>query len=86
MKDVSHHIAHYLPLIVVLFAGILGFFVFTYDKAFQGVIVVAVAASYVSWGLVHHFIHGDLNISVVIEYLAIAILGVTLVFSVLFRA
>lgn len=86
LKDFTHHTSHYLPLLGVILAGTLGFYLFSYDKAFQAVITVAVAASYVSWGLVHHFIHGDLHTSVILEYLAIAVLGVVLVFSVLFRA
>lgn len=86
MKSIARHIQHYLPLLGIFFAGVLGFVVFDYDKNFQGVITLATASSYVTWGLVHHYLHGDLHFSVVLEYVAIAALGVVMVFSVIFRA
>ncbi|OGM20602.1 hypothetical protein A2955_03205 [Candidatus Woesebacteria bacterium RIFCSPLOWO2_01_FULL_37_19] len=86
MHKLTRHIQHYLPLIGVFLVGILGFRMFAYDRVFQSVIVVATAASYVAWGFVHHHIHDDLHLSVILEYIAIAFLGVVIVFSVLFRA
>lgn len=80
------HIQHYIPLISILLAGLLGIAIFSYDTAFQAAIVVATSASYVAWGLVHHYIHKDLHLSVFFEYLLIAILGVVIVLSVIFRA
>jgi len=66
-------------------AGILAFSLFSYDRIFQMIVAVAVAASYVAWGIVHHAIHRDLYFSVVVEYLAVATLGLTLVFSLILR-
>jgi EamA domain-containing membrane protein RarD len=86
MKKLTRDIQHYLPLVGIFTAGLLGFVIFSYDKNFQAVISVAVATSYVVWGLVHHHIHRDLHTSVIVEYLAIAIVGLVAVFSVLFRA
>jgi hypothetical protein len=85
MKKIFHHLSHYLPLFGIIAAGILGFSLFSYDRAFQAVIVIASAASYVAWGLIHHYIHKDLHLSVIIEYFAYAVIGVTIVFSMLFR-
>lgn len=85
MKKLSRDIQHYLPLVGILVAGLVGFLVFSYDRNFQAAIAVAVAVSYVVWGLVHHYIHKDLHTSVIVEYLAIAIVGLVAVFSVLFR-
>lgn len=86
MKKVTKHLKHYLPLIGVLIIGGVGFFIFGYDRQFQGAIVISSALSYFVWGLIHHYLHRDLHIQVVLEYLAIAILGVVVVFSLLFRA
>jgi len=86
MRKLSRDIQHYFPLMGILVAGLVGFLVFSYDRNFQAAIAVAVALSYVVWGLVHHYIHKDLHTSVIIEYLAIAIVGLVAVFSVLFRA
>ena len=86
MRDFTHHLKHYLPLLGIIATCLIGFVVFSYDKAFQMAIFIACSLSYVAWGFIHHHIHRDLEISVVIEYLTIAILGIVIVFSLLFRA
>ncbi|MEK7061527.1 MAG: hypothetical protein AAB954_02600 [Patescibacteria group bacterium] len=86
MKGISKHLPHYFVLFGLLFGGILAFVLFSYDRAFQVIVAVAVAVSYVIWGLVHHFIHKDLYFSVVLEYLAIAALGLVMVFSLILRS
>lgn len=86
MKRATHHMSHYLPLIGILVAAVFGFYFFPYDKGFQMAIGVAAASGYVSWGLISHHVHGDLHASVVVEYLAIAALGVVILFFTLFRA
>ncbi len=85
-KQFSNHLQHYLPLFGILAAGALGFIIFSYDKVFQAAIVLGVAISYFVWGLVHHHLHRDLHPATILEYLAIASLGVVVVFSLLFRA
>ena len=79
------HIQHYIPLISLLFAGLFGIILFSYDSAFQTAIVVATSASYIAWGVVHHFIHKDLHLSVFVEYLLVAVLGVVVILSLIFK-
>ena len=86
MKDLTRHLNHYLPLIGILVAGTFGFITFSFDKAFQIALAIASASGYVIWGIVHHHIHKDLHTSVIIEYLAIAIFGVVIIITVVFRA
>jgi len=86
MKGISKHIPHYMVLFGILAAGILAFLLFSYDKGFQMIVATAVALSYVAWGIVHHSIHRDLYLSVVIEYLAVASLGLVIVFSLILRS
>lgn len=86
MDDLSKHFTHYVALFAVLGAGIVGFYVFSYERLFQATVAVAVAVAYVVWGLVHHSIHKDLTASVLIEYILIATLGLIIVFSLIFRA
>lgn len=86
MKKFTKDLAHYLPLIAVLFFGTVGFLIFSYDKLFQVFITFAMAASYFTWGLIHHYLHEDLHLSVVIEYFAIALIGVVAILSVLLRS
>lgn len=86
MKAFTKHIQHYLPLVSIIIAGVLGFTLFSYDEVFQFAVSIAVAVAYVAWGLIHHHLHRDLHLSVVIEYLVIAVLGLVVIFSLLFRA
>jgi hypothetical protein len=86
MKNLSRHLPHYLPLLGLFTAGILAFVVSSYDRVFQMGVAIALAVSYVAWGIVHHYIHKDLHLSVVIEYIVVACLGLVIVFSVVFRS
>jgi hypothetical protein len=85
MKNFAKHLPHYLALFGVLFLGVLAFYLFSYDQTFQVGVIVATALSYVAWGVIHHAIHRDLHLAVFIEYLAIATLGLVIVFSLIFR-
>jgi hypothetical protein len=84
MHKLARHIQHYVPLIAVLAAGLIGFILFPYDKSFQGAIIIAIAAGYVTWGIVHHYLHGDLEAYIVAEYGSIALIGIVIVFSLLY--
>ena len=79
------HFSHYLSLIGVFIAAIIGIMIFGYDRQLQMAVVVATAAAYVAWGAVHHWLHRNLYLSVIVEYLVVAILGVVLIFSLIFR-
>lgn len=85
-KKTAKYVQHYLPLAAILLAGLLGFIAFSYDRAFQFIVLSAVALAYVAWGLVHHYLHDDLHLLVVIEYVVVATLGLVIVFSLLLRA
>lgn len=85
MKSIAKHLPHYLTLLGILVLGGAAFILFSYDKAFQIGISIAVAAAYVVWGVVHHLIHRDLHLSVFIEYLLVAALGLVIIFSLILR-
>jgi hypothetical protein len=86
IKKITRHTYHYLPLLGIIMATIFGFYLFPFDKLFQYILGIAGASGYISWGLVHHHIHKDLHTSIVLEYFAVAFLGVVILFFVLFRA
>lgn len=77
------HFTHYVSLIGILIAGILGFYFYSYDRSFQIAVTVALATSYVSWGLIHHAIHKDICPSIVLEYVTVAVLGAVMVISLI---
>jgi len=85
IKAFFRHLPHFMTLFGILFAGLLGFVVFSYDRIFQVIIAIALAVSYVFWGITHHIIHKNLQITIVIEYLLVASLGLIVVFSLIFR-
>lgn len=85
MKTFFKHLPHYTLLFGILLAGFGGLILFSYDKNFQIAISIALAISYVSWGVVHHFLHKDLHIETFIEYIAIAALGLIILFSLVIR-
>lgn len=76
----------YLPLIGILIAGSLGFYIFSYDKIFQAALSISMAAGYVAWGVLHHKVRKDLYFEVFVEYVVIALLGLVILFSVIFRS
>ncbi len=86
MEKFKKHIPHYFPLAGILAAGIFAFYFFSYDRFFQIGVVVALAMAYVSWGVIHHTIHKDISLGVVLEYLAVAVLGVIMLLSLIFRS
>jgi len=85
MKRTVRNLQHFLPLIGILGAGLLSFFLFSYDQKFQLAAMIATAAGYITWGIIHHKLKEDLSIDVILEYIFVAILGVVIVWSVLLR-
>jgi hypothetical protein len=67
-------------------AGFAGLTLFSYDKNFQLSVALATAGAYVAWGVVHHAIHKDLYLETIVEYIAIAILGLVIIFSLVIRS
>ena len=84
MRKFTKHASHYLPLIGIFTFGFLVFWQFSFDRYLQIGTVLATAFGYVIWGIVHHSLHKDLYLVVVIEYLAIATLGVAAAMAVIF--
>jgi hypothetical protein len=85
MKSFIKDLSHYLVLFGILLAGFSGLILFSYDKAFQTAVALALVLSYASWGIVHHYLHKDLHFEVILEYLIVAILGFVIIFSIIIR-
>ena len=79
------HFSHCFSLIAIFIVGILGFYLFSYDKIFQIGVAVVLAVTYVLWGIIHHTIHKDIYFSVILEYIAVAVLGLIMVISLIFK-
>jgi hypothetical protein len=86
MKLNLKHFPHYFSLLGIFAFGLLGFFLFPYDKKFLVALSFALSLSYVSWGIIHHYIHEELYLSIVLEYVAVAILGCVFILSIIYRS
>lgn len=83
MQKHLKHLSHYFSLITIFIAGVVGFYIFSYDRFFQIGVAVAMACAYVSWGIIHHTIHKDICLSIILEYVAVATLGVVMLISLI---
>lgn len=83
MKKIVKHLSHSLLLIGILFAGFIGLILFSYDKNVQLLIASLTAGSYVIWGVIHHTHNKDFHWEVLLEYLAVATLGLTIIFTLI---
>ena len=86
MKKFIKDLPHYLSLAGILAAGIIGFMVFSYERVFLIAVAIGLALAYVAWGIIHHAIHRDLYLSVVVEYIVVASLGLVVILSLIFQA
>ena len=78
-----YHIFQYLLLFLLL---TISFFAFMKSlgipqKQFQVGIVTAMM--YVTWGVAHHLYDRDLNWKIVLEYLAVSLLGLAVLWTIL---
>ncbi|HUC94984.1 MAG TPA: hypothetical protein VMR19_03230 [Candidatus Saccharimonadales bacterium] len=85
MKSITKHLSHYMALFGILLAGFAGLILFSYDKNFQIAVALALSLAYVAWGVTHHYLHKDLHIETFFEYLAVAVLGFVIIFSLVLR-
>ncbi|MEK7521537.1 MAG: hypothetical protein AAB599_01910 [Patescibacteria group bacterium] len=75
--------SHHLALIGIVGLGLWGIIAFSYDPWFQSIIVISLSVGFVWWGLVHHWLHEGAKIGILLEYLAIALLGAGILLSVI---
>jgi len=83
MQQFLKHLPHYISLVSIFIAGIIGFYIYSYDQGFQISVVISLALAYISWGIIHHTIHKDICLAIVLEYVAISILGLVLILTLI---
>lgn len=85
VKKHTKHLPHYLPFIGMLTASVLAFLFFSYDKQFQIGVALSIAVGHVTWGIIHHLIHKDLCLEVLLEYIMVAVLGSVVLITMILR-
>jgi len=78
----KHH-WYYIFVLIIFLAGIFAIFSLNYSKTLQIAIFVLLAMFYVMLGIIHHSLHHTITAKIVIEYIAIATLGISIVVFVL---
>ena len=85
VEDIKEHKFHYLVLLFILVFGIVSFCYLRRFPQAQTVSIFLTASFYVLWGVLHHYLEGDLHLRVILEYLAVAILGFLVLWSAINR-
>ncbi len=73
---------HFLILVVLLLGGVATFFSVTGDRTLQVITGVLTATAYVTWGIMHHSLQGDLHPRVVVEYILIGAMAVVAIVTI----
>jgi len=73
----------YLALLILLVLAAVLYIVFAFDPHMQRRIIYGAVAAYLGWSVYHHYRRGDLEISIVIEYILISLLALALISSTL---
>ncbi len=81
--EASHHIFHYLILLILISGGLTAFLSSRNYPLIQLLVGIVTSLSYVVWGIVHHFVDRDLSLKIVIEYLAVALFAIIVLWNVL---
>jgi hypothetical protein len=76
-KEVRQKPAEYIILGIIFLFTLILYFVLPQQSS-RRIIVYCMAGSYFLWSLIHHYFRGDLTLSIVIEYLVMALFGVAL--------
>lgn len=79
----KHHHWYYFFLFLIFLAAILVMSLFNYNKSVQIAILLFISICYVVLGVIHHTIHHTITIRIMIEYIAIAVLGISIILFVL---
>lgn len=83
VKKLSYDFWHHLILMAVLSLALFVFWLVSYSHILQFVVGIIAALLYVVWGLLHHYLDGDLHSKNMIEYVFIAILAVVILGGIL---
>ncbi len=78
-KTIKKHLYYYISLFAILFLGFFLSFQVKDDRVLQNIIIIITGASYVFWGLIHHFRNHDLSAKIVIEYSLVGCLGLAII-------
>lgn len=74
----------YVFLLLILIVFVAAYLYFSYSPYAQRRVVYLSAGAYFYWSIIHHYNRGDLTLSIVLEYLIVALFAVILISTSLF--
>jgi hypothetical protein len=77
-KEVRQKPVEYITLGIVFLFGLVIYFFAPLNVHSRRFVVYLLAGAYFLWSLIHHYRRGDLSLSIIVEYLVIALFGVAL--------
>ena len=85
LNEIKKNPLDYLILAIIFITAFTLFFFFrqNFDSHNQRRVIYATAALYLLWSLFHHYRRGDLQASIIIEYLLLAIFAVIIAITTL---
>ena len=78
MTSKEKHIQYHVSLAIILILGLVMMYVSRGDHQLRMIAILMTSFFYVVWGVVHHILHHDTSVRIVVEYVLIAVLGVAL--------
>ncbi|MFA7676177.1 MAG: hypothetical protein WCY28_02085 [Candidatus Shapirobacteria bacterium] len=82
-KEVKQKPFEYIILLICLVIGFI-FYILIGDNQARRWIIYSVGIVYFAWSLYHHYQRGDLQLSIVVEYLLVILLGIVFISGTLF--
>lgn len=79
----KHHIFHFILLMIILAMGCSLIMALRFHIKEQIYTVLGIAAFYVIWGIMHHEREKDLHPKIILEYVCMALLGSTVLISII---
>ena len=76
-KEIKQKPLEYFILGLIFLVGLVCYFLVS-DSHTRRIIVYLMAANYFFWSLIHHYRRGDLTVSIIVEYLVVALFGIAL--------
>jgi len=77
------HAFYYLTLISIIIIAVFAIIEYQNQKQTQQMAVVTLGIIYFGWGIMHHKLHHSLRPKIVLEYFAVAALGVAAILFIL---
>jgi hypothetical protein len=77
-KEVRQKPLEYILLGSIFLFGLILYFCVGFNPHGQRLVVYGLGGAYLFWSLLHHYNRGDLHLSIIMEYLVIALFGIAL--------